>query len=324
MTDIDTPAESNGEAENLAPQTAEQALAANITLPRVVEFTAETGYRVTSAAPTRVLVVAGLNDSGKTTLVASVYEAFLRYPAFAGYCFAGSETLLGFERRCHFARLASELPRPDTERTARGEMIALLHLRVRPADLSAPRRDVLLTDVSGEIFRDAKDSDLACGRLEVLRRADRLLVLVDGADLAVRHRRFASYSAARDFLRRASDVGMLDDTALVDVLITKWDIVERLEGVEKGEAEDYVAHVERWLRDDLASRFAGMRFAKIAARPDPESALSLCHGVGALFPAWVEESMISHRPRQKIQLPPLIREIDRYAVRRGGNVGLFR
>lgn len=323
MTDADKPTESTGEAENLAPQTAEHALAASIMLPRVLEFTAETAYRVTSAASTRVLVVAGLNDSGKTTLVASIYEAFLRSPAFAGYCFAGSETLLGFERRCHFARLASGLPCPDTERTARGETIALLHLGVRPADLSAVRRDLLFTDISGEVFRDAKDSDGACGRLEVLRRADRLLVLIDGADLALRGRRFASYSAARDFLRRASDVGMLDDTALVDVLITKWDMVERMEAAEKEEATNYVARVEQWMRDDLASRFAEMRFATIAARPDPESPLALCYGVAALFPAWVEESMISHRPRRKIQLPPLMREIDRYAMRRGGNVGLF-
>ncbi len=324
MTDPNELTASQEEVSSEEPEGASPggSLTAHIALPRVLEFAPDSAYRLTRAAATRVIVVAGLNDSGKTTFVASVYEAFLRSPAFANYCFAGSETLLGFERRCHFARLASGLPRPDTERTARSETIALLHLRVCRADLSGPRRDLLFTDISGEIFREAKDSDVACARLEILRRADRLLVLIDGAALAIRQRRFASYSAARDFLRRACDVGMLEETALVDVLVTKWDTIERIERADQEEARDYAAQVEQWLREFLSGRLAGFRFAMIAARPEPESPLPLCYGVDALFPAWVEEGRTFGRAQAILDLPALGREIDRYALRRGG-VGLF-
>src|SRR6188768_15789 len=49
---------------------------------------------------TKVVLLAGPRESGKTTIITSLYESFQDAP-FGGYSFAGSETLVGFERRCH-------------------------------------------------------------------------------------------------------------------------------------------------------------------------------------------------------------------------------
>lgn len=316
-----SPSESDKSSEPPLPAVEEGAghegSAEYIELPRFSELDPDTAYPITAASPTRVLVVAGLADSGKTTLVASIYECFLKRRSFAGYCFAGSETLLGFEKRCHLARTASGLSRADTERTGRSEGTPLLHLRVRPEGRKSPGRDLLFTDVFGEAFREAKDSSDACRRLGILRRADRLLLLVDGGELSQNERRFAAYSAVRDFLRRSLDTGMLPLDPLVDVLATKWDIVDRLPPREKASAEEYIRRIEALLTEDFVGRVDNLRFGRIAARPSPESALALCHGVEPLFSAWVEESSLYRQPGGHEALPRFEREIDRYLNRRG-------
>ncbi len=74
------------------------------------------GMEITRAALTRVIVLAGSEASGKTTLLVSLYERF-QEGAFTEYLFAGSRTLLGLEMRCHRARIQSGASKPDTERT---------------------------------------------------------------------------------------------------------------------------------------------------------------------------------------------------------------
>jgi len=51
----------------------------------------------------QVIVVAGDEDSGKTTLLTSIYESLQASP-MAGYRFAGSSTLPGFELRWALSR----------------------------------------------------------------------------------------------------------------------------------------------------------------------------------------------------------------------------
>src|SRR5438046_759504 len=84
-----------------------------VDLPSGEALTEAQASEVTRHGVTRVVVLAGPSGSGKTTVLTSLFEAFLEAP-FGNFLFAGSRTLLGFERRCHDARVASGRTDPHT------------------------------------------------------------------------------------------------------------------------------------------------------------------------------------------------------------------
>ena len=96
---------------------------------------------------TVVGVVAG-PEVGKTTMIATMYELIHRgrMPAFR---FAGSETLRGYEERCHLARMASNGVSSDTPRTPTSAKLSFTHLRLAT---SSGIKDVIFSDRSGEHF----------------------------------------------------------------------------------------------------------------------------------------------------------------------------
>ncbi len=113
-------------------------------------------------ARTSLVALVGPADSGKTTLAYALYQQY-QWGAFGELLLAGSATLMGWERRCHRARLQS-VPedvaglaqrRPETERTPRGEPMRFLHLQMRQADLGQPVRDLLVADITGEAYERA-------------------------------------------------------------------------------------------------------------------------------------------------------------------------
>jgi hypothetical protein len=73
---------------------------------------------------------------GKTTLLASLHDAFQRKP-FAGFLAAGSRTLLGFEERCFDSRAPSEAQEPKTLRTTPAEVLLFYHMWLRNQDLES-------------------------------------------------------------------------------------------------------------------------------------------------------------------------------------------
>jgi hypothetical protein len=255
----------------------------------------------------QLIVLAGGEGSGKTTLLASLYELFQQGP-FAGYWFAGSSTLPGFERRCHLARIASLREAPDTERTRSTESNTLLHLAVkRIGSFDAPR-DLLFTDLAGERFRLARDSTEECRKLDILLRADYFVVLVDGAKLAEPGDRQAALVDAHSIVRSCLDAGMLDQTSFVDVLFAKWDLIHqgRLSDVRR-----FVNQAQERLMAELNSRVGRLRLFNVAARPERGS-LTFGFGLKRCFPSWVDE--FPRRPAPFSELTPdlsQMREIDR-------------
>lgn len=282
-----------------------------IQLPSGDGFDPQSASIVTCAAPTQLIVLAGASDSGKTTLLASIYDMFQVAP-FAGYLFAGSLTLPALERRCHLARIASMRSTPDTERT-KGTEDTLLHLRVRKEDCSRPSQDVLFTDLGGERFRLAKDSTDECRRLELLLRADHFVLLVDGAKLAsVEDRHEAQVSAAM-LLRSCLDAEMLGPHAYVDVLFAKWDLVAPELG--RHGLEKFLEEVRSQFEERFARRVASLRFFQVAARPT-EPSLPFGHNLDQVVPSWIEDAPC--RRYFNAEFPSssaLLREIDRFGAR---------
>jgi hypothetical protein len=239
---------------------------------------------------------------------------FQRGP-FAGYIFAGSETLVGFENRVYFARTASGRETPITPRTKVSEY---LHLLVRREDLSQPVREMLLCDLSGEDFREAKDSSTACRELTIISRADRFVLLVDGGKLA---RAEAKQSAKNDplmLLRNCLDTGMLGKESVIDVLFTKWDVIEA--SSEKDDVVAFAAHVEDQVRRRSDGQVRQLRFARVASHPFVGE-LPLGYGLEGLFPSWVEAvSDDDATERVPIGEAASLTEYDRYYRRRLPNL----
>ncbi len=262
---------------------------------------------VTRSRFTRVILFAGTVKSGKTTLLASLYLLLQKEP-FADYLFAGSRTLVGFETRTYFARTASRRETPTTPRTVVHEH---LHLLVRKKDLSEPAQDLLLCDLSGEDFREAKDSSDACRRMELIRRADVFVLLIDGEKLAAPETRRRAKNDPATLLRNCLDNGMLSASSTVDVMFTKWDIIESRE--DKDEIIAYVESIEEEFRRQFLPRLRSLRITRVAAQP-VEAQLPPGYGLHGVFPSWVQPAPVSHSDDSQPTVEPAS-EYDRFRRR---------
>lgn len=216
-----------------------------------------------ASRPYRLIVLAGEPGCGKTTLLASIYQEFLSGP-LGRFSFAGSETLVAFERRCHASRAESGHSIPETERTSGAT--AYLHLRLATDDFT---RDVVFTDIPGEDFRLARDLSVEGSRLGYIRRADRFVLLLDGAKLSHAATRQAVVQNARMLLRGLFESGMLDTRSSVAVMFTKADLWRSQPDVRQRTAVFLDAACRR-LMDDFAGCFGDFSLHEIAARPESE------------------------------------------------------
>lgn len=154
------------------------------------------------------MTIVGDRDSGKTTLVAALYDRFLRGP-FAGHRFAGSRTLVGLEKRSHYARAESGRAKPDTPRTSISEGLSYYHFAVRSAAAPAARTDVMVSDRAGETYRHARSNSEIVPQLSELPQANRVVLLLDGARTADAVTRAGAIQAVRQSLRAFLDGGAL-------------------------------------------------------------------------------------------------------------------
>ncbi len=277
-----------------------------INLPPGTDLTVEMGARTTSASLTRLIFVAGEAESGKTTLLAAVYEKFSEAP-FADLLFAGSTTLVGWERRCHLARIASGAERPDTERTL-GLGQRLLHLRVRNITLEQPIQDLLFADLSGEVFKLIRDSTPECQQLGILRRADHFVLLLDGRKLAALGTRHEALNNGMALLRSCVDAGMIGRYSFVDAIFSKYDLL-----ADAGaDTSSFLTHATETIRARFGAKLGRLRFHNIAARPE-SPVIEYAFGIPALLRSWVDDSpYFVDRLSFPVKVPWKVRSFDNY------------
>lgn len=124
----------------------------------------------------------GRADAGKTTYLAMLYTLLLRGEVLNGYTFAGSKTILGWDRLYHKLKVQKDkvvFPDPTSS-----EYLRLLHLAFR--DNKNRLKDIFLSDASGEVFRDwsrnREDSNAENARW-VYKNAAAFVLFIDCADL---------------------------------------------------------------------------------------------------------------------------------------------
>lgn len=282
-------------------------------LPELVErlcpgrpITAREAGPITAGSRSRLIVLAGTPLSGKTTLIASLFHCFQR-GTFAEYLFAGSWTLLGFDERCHDARIRSLRPKPTTERTKTGTIESLLHLQVMHVE-RLQIRDLLFVDISGEHFDAIRDSVNECRNVPFLRRADHFVLLIDGERLADVSQRQTAKANARLILRSCFDSGELKPSALVDVLISKWD-----EAQLASDADAFTTALESEFQEQFESRCRRLRVVRVAARP-ASTALPLGWNMEDVFRGWVEDLPESYFEAPELRVSTTYSEFDRFGV----------
>jgi hypothetical protein len=259
-----------------------------VDLPSGEALTEWQAAEVTRDNLTKVIIIAGPTGSGKTTILTSLFEAFLEAP-FANYLFRGSRTLVGFERRCHLGREESGFGSADTTHTSVREGIVFLHLDLATFEDSELRHGhLLLSDISGELFKRLRDSGDAIRAFPSFRRANHLCLALDGEKIASREQRHVARNDSRSMLRSIIESGALDSDSVIDVAFTKWDVIVAAMEADSLQANDIGAFI-----DDTKSalrKTAGdfeIVFHEVAARPPKDAKIPFAHGLPTLLRSWM-------------------------------------
>ncbi len=281
-------------------------------LPSSEPLNTDSACAVMGSAVTRLVVLGGPQDSGKTTLASSIYEQFQRGP-FAGFSLGWTDTLMGFERVCHESRDASGLETPNTLHTSRQVGRQLFHFRLwnESSDSDHP---LLITDISGEEFEDLHGYDDVCSKLTLLRRADHFAVLIAGdrvVDPAERHRAFDETTT---IIRTLIENDLLSTSTHLEIVISKCD---RIRDAESGlNVDEYLDSLESRLRSKFADKVGSIEFFKTIAR-DKDAQKPLTDGVDSLLEHWVRFRRITKFAGSNEDLPKPVRPFDCFKGRLG-------
>lgn len=284
----------------------------DVHLPLGKALTAREASNITAASRTRLIVLAGAVGSGKTTLIASIFHCFQK-TSFAGYYFAGSDTLIGFDERSYLARIAPEREIATTKRTIPGTDRYLLHLRVRTSGLTEPARDLLFADLSGEDYEEFKDSPDECRRFGMIARADHFVLLVDGGKLIDLAARQGARNDVGMLLQSCVESRQLGRGSQVDIVISKWDLVEMSD--DKPTHMTFVDDMKKWLTQRFAPEFQRLRFFEVVARRE-KGEYAVGYGLAEPFKSWVRDlPMATAFDSQERALQGAACEFDRYLDR---------
>lgn len=254
---------------------------AGISLPPADSLSATLASGLLCEGEGRVIAVVGPSDTGKTSLIASLYDLF-QEGALASIDFAGSSTLHAFEQACHDARAASQRGTPHINRTPLGD-VRFYHLRLFLSNQGGAVH-LLLADRAGEEYVHATNDPTLALDFHEIRRADVLTVLVDGKrmlDVAGRHQ---IRSEIMMILQSMLDSTVIERPVRLALVLTKSDHVAQ--AAERARAEGDFSR----LCDDVdrvyGARFAEVRRFRIAASPQSD-ALPRGAGVEDLLNFWL-------------------------------------
>ena len=170
----------------------------------------------------RVVGIIGPNDAGKTSLLAGVYDLLQEGPV-AGVGFAGSSTLVAFEKVCHDARVTSRRDAPHMERTTQGADATFFHLDMRPENGEIV--SLFIGDRSGEDYLAANDDLSAAAEFFELRRADVVALLINGEHLASSEHRHEAKAATPQIVDALVEARSFRKGCRLAIVLTKQDSV---------------------------------------------------------------------------------------------------
>ncbi|MFN3249389.1 TRAFAC clade GTPase domain-containing protein [Roseibium album] len=230
----------------------------------------------------RMIGIIGPADAGKSSLMASIYDIFQTGP-FADLEFAGSSTLIGFEKVCHDARVASRRDAPHMERTSAGAEATFFHLDLQSIDSNVV--SLFISDRSGEDYLAAADDLSRADEFFELRRADVVTLLVNGEHLTLSEHRHEVKAITPQIVDALVEAGSFRRGCRLAAVLTKQDSVlasPRADRVQREFDSIVNAIVERH-----GSHFSNIERFLIAASPKDSTKVKRGEGVDQLLQFWL-------------------------------------
>jgi hypothetical protein len=224
-----------------------------------------------AGGPGRVVVWLGERGSGKTTLTARLYER--QRLVGEEVLFAGSWTLLAFEAVAYGRRLvAGGLQAPANQSPRETDERQIYHLALSQ---DGDRRNLLVADLSGEVFRALADNQIAVSSIPIVRRADKLALIVDGAALRDPLRRASVSTRLHQLIERLAADALPHPGTDLALVVTKWDLI-----AEDPDTLAYWQEREHQLAADVRELHAEAVHVRVAA--GAPASFPQDDGVGAL------------------------------------------
>ena len=181
-------------------------------------------YSLSARKDTRIIYILGSVGSGKTTFETMLYESFFSNKD-EELLFAGSETLLGYEKRLYYLRVESGSSNPKMERTSVKDNHCFLHLNV----FNSKRKEeqsIVFTDISGEIFESCISKKLEMEeKLAYLDMAHNIVLFMDGEKLIDHSQRQSVVNNIKLFLKTFRTSSLYHNNCRIDLVISKNDII---------------------------------------------------------------------------------------------------
>lgn len=245
------------------------------------------------------------NDAGKTSLIASVYDLLQNGP-IDDVGFAGSSTLIGFEKVCHDARTSSRRELPHTERTSAGADATFFHLDLRPAEGNVV--SLFIADRSGEDYLAVADDLTRSTGFFELRRADVLTVLVNGEHLANSTQRHETKAVTPQMVGALVEAGSVRQSCRLALVLTKQDVVLASPNAARVDAD--FGELVNGIVEDHATDFAEIERFVVAASPRDVANVHRGQGVDRLLRFWLQPSAVPspapHGPNESTRLMDLL------------------
>lgn len=225
------------------------------------ELGAEDATEIMRARYTHLIGILGSIAAGKTCLLSSLYLLASAGALPSPYQFCGSLTLQAFEDRARGLRRWSNATLPDhlVDRTTLTDprRPSLLHLGIQRSgdDGQTVRNDLLITDLPGEWTNQLVSRAANARAFEFLRRADGIILVVDGTVLTSTSRH-VELQRMRNFSERlASEVGIPRDIPFV-LMVSKGDEIGMKEPSDLQSLRDHLATLGFPVSVVIASAFS--------------------------------------------------------------------
>lgn len=234
-----------------------------LNLPHGLALTLAETYSITASEDSKMIVLIGPFESGKTTIETTLYQLFQRKP-FCGLYFAGSDSLFGYEERSFYTRLTSKKEIATTPRTSRFVDKIFLHLRLFDC-LTKTKTNYLFADISGEeIYSHLGNVETLKQNMPYLKSTDNYTFVLDGKQLSDKNQRNGAIDEIYTMARTIFDAQLFTSRTRVQIVISKFDIIK---GNDDINLEDIIDKRIQCIVDLSKKYIPEVSIHKIAAMP---------------------------------------------------------
>lgn len=259
---------------------------AKLILPSGDALSINETHDIVASENTKTIILVGPSACGKTTIETTLYQLF-QNGCVGDYFFAGSNTLQAYESRSFFTRTASKYRSPMTPRTSRGIQETFLHLKVWNKEKDY-YQELLFADMSGEEFESHIGNVEAMQRdFGFLKAVDYIVGVFNGELLCSKKQRNGVVEEMAQLLRTIGDSGLISKHTKLQVIFSKYDILESHIGVDQTTGV-FIAKIIEDIKARLKDYINDIEFYYVAAMPEDTSKFEIGYGVRELFYSWCD------------------------------------